>query len=75
LLKKFKMDGWKPMDTPMASTAKLDKDEKGQPVNQRLYRGMIGSLLYLAASRPDIMFATCLCARFQALDISLELLI
>ena len=50
----------------MSSTLKLDKDEEGKPVDQKLYRGMIGSLLYLTASRPDIMFATCLCARFQS---------
>ncbi|MBY3556099.1 Ty1/Copia family ribonuclease HI, partial [Modestobacter lapidis] len=41
-------------------------DENGKKVDQKLYRGMIGSLLYLTASRPDIMFSVCLCARFQA---------
>ena len=63
---KFKMDGCDALDTHMTSTTKLDKNEKDKPVNQKLYRGMIGSLLYLTVSRPDIMFATCLCARFQA---------
>ena len=66
LLKKFKMDESKEVSTPMSSTLKLDKDEEGKSVDQMLYRGMIGSLLYLTASRPDIMFATCLCARFQS---------
>jgi hypothetical protein len=44
----------------------LDLDEGGNPVNQTLYRSMIGSLLYLTASRPDIMFRVCMCARFQS---------
>ena len=51
--------------TPMATT-KLDKDEQGKSVDIKLYRSMIGSLLYLTASRPDIMFLVCLCARFQS---------
>ena len=50
----------------MSPATKLDKDERGKDVNQKLYRGMIGSLLYLTASRPDITFSVCLCARFQA---------
>jgi len=50
----------------MASSMKLDQDLDGKPVNEKIYRGMIGSLLYLTASRPDIMFSACLCARFQS---------
>ena len=50
----------------MSPSTKLDKDEKGKPVDIKLYRGMIGSLLYLTASRPDIMFSICLCAQFQS---------
>ncbi|GAV77722.1 hypothetical protein CFOL_v3_21193 [Cephalotus follicularis] len=50
----------------MSTTTKLDKDENGKEVDQKLYRSMIGSLLYLTASRPDIMFSVCLCARFQS---------
>ena len=50
----------------MSPITKLDKDEKGKDVNQMLYKGMIGSLLYLTASKPNIMFCVCLCARFQA---------
>ena len=49
----------------MSLITKLDKDEKRKEVNQKLYRGMIGSFLYLTACRPDIMFCVCLYARFQ----------
>ena len=66
LLKKFKMVDCKPMCTPMHPTCILGKDEIGKKVDQKMYRGMIGSLLYLTASRPDIMFSVCLCARFQS---------
>ncbi|KAI5649953.1 hypothetical protein M9H77_35958 [Catharanthus roseus] len=59
------MSNAKGIGTPMSSSLKLDKDEKGKTVDEKTYRGMIGSLLYLTASRPDIMFAVCLCARFQ----------
>ena len=51
--------------TPMETATKLDQHQ-GVEVDVTSYRGMIGSLLYLTASRPDIMYATCLCARFQA---------
>ena len=50
----------------MSTSIKLDKDENGINVDRKKYRGMIGSLLYLTASRPNIMFSVCLCARFQA---------
>ena len=50
----------------MATTTKLDKNEQGINVDIKLYRSMIGNLLYLTASRPDIMFSICLCARFQS---------
>ena len=66
LLKKFGMDEAKPMGTPMSPSTKLDKDENGKDVDQTKYRGMIGSLLYLTASRPDIMFSVCMCSRYQA---------
>ena len=65
LLKKFDMADAKPMTTPMMTTTGLDPDEDGEEVDQREYRSMIGSL-YLTATRPDIHFAVCLCARFQA---------
>ena len=65
MLKKFGLEDTKPMKTPMATNTKLTKDEEGESVDSTKYRGMIGSLLYLTASRPDIMFNVCLCARFQ----------
>ncbi|KAJ9544936.1 hypothetical protein OSB04_024643 [Centaurea solstitialis] len=66
MLKKFDLTSCTPMKTPMAPPLTLDKDSKGKSVDVTLYRGMIGSLLYLTASRPDIMYSTCLCARYQA---------
>ena len=66
LLRRFDMGSSRPMSTPIATTTVLDPDEDGEPVDQKEYRSMIGSLLYLTASRPDIQFAVCLCARFQA---------
>ncbi|GJY45968.1 retrovirus-related pol polyprotein from transposon TNT 1-94 [Tanacetum coccineum] len=65
MLKKFGLEDSKPMKTPMSSDTKLTKDEVCESVDSTKYRGMIGSLLYLTASRPDIMFSVCLCARFQ----------
>ena len=66
LLKKFHMHESMIIDTPIGTTTMLDKDEAGSLVNDTKYRGMIGSLLYLTASRPDIMFSVGLCARFQS---------
>ncbi|WVZ58251.1 LOW QUALITY PROTEIN: hypothetical protein U9M48_008537 [Paspalum notatum var. saurae] len=66
ILKKFDMGDSKPMTTPMSTNTTLDADEDGEAVDQKEFRGMIGSLLYLTASRPDIQFAVCLCARYQA---------
>ncbi|KAK2409488.1 hypothetical protein QL285_044909 [Trifolium repens] len=66
LLKKFNLEDCKPMNTPMHPTSSLSKEESEGKVDQKLYRGMIGSLLYLTASRPDILFSVCLCARFQS---------
>ncbi|GJQ95329.1 retrovirus-related pol polyprotein from transposon TNT 1-94 [Tanacetum coccineum] len=65
MLKKFGLEDSKPMKTPMSTETKLTRDEEGESVDNTKYRGMIGSLLYLTASRPDIMFSVCLCARFQ----------
>ena len=50
----------------MSNTYKLDNNEGGKYIDQKLYRGMIGSLLYLTASRPDILFSICMCTRFQS---------
>ncbi|GKB57498.1 retrovirus-related pol polyprotein from transposon TNT 1-94 [Tanacetum coccineum] len=65
MLKKFGLEDSKPMKTLMSSDTKLMKDEECESVDSTWYRVMIGSLLYLMASRPDIMFSVCLCARFQ----------
>ncbi|KAJ9542151.1 hypothetical protein OSB04_028657 [Centaurea solstitialis] len=66
MLAKFELTTCSEMGTPMAPPLKLDKDSSRKSVDVTLYRGMIGSLMYLTASRPDIMYATCLCARYQA---------
>ena len=58
--------GAKLLVTPMTTFIKLDKDENEKNVDEKFYRGMIGSLLYLMASRLDIMFNVCICARFQS---------
>ncbi|GKB82926.1 hypothetical protein Tco_0949821 [Tanacetum coccineum] len=52
--------------TPMVPSNKLGPDLNGKAVNETQYRGMIGSLMYLTASRPGIQFSTCLCSRYQA---------
>ncbi|GJR68803.1 retrovirus-related pol polyprotein from transposon TNT 1-94 [Tanacetum coccineum] len=62
---KFGLEGSKPMKTPTSSDTKLTKDEKCESVDSTKYRGMIGSLLYITASRLDIAVGVCLCARFQ----------
>jgi hypothetical protein len=66
ILKKFGMDKAKPIKTPMGTNGHLDLDLGGTSVNQKIYRSIIGSLLYLCASRFDIMLSVCMCARFQA---------
>ena len=54
LLKKYIMEGYKKISTPMATSTKLDVDKSCKAVDQKMYQGMIGSLLYLTVSRPDI---------------------
>jgi hypothetical protein len=65
-IKKFVMDHAKPVSTLMSTMTALDPDEDGEAIDQREYRSMIGSLLYLTVTRSDIQFIMCLCARFQA---------
>nr|GEU30389.1 retrovirus-related Pol polyprotein from transposon TNT 1-94 [Tanacetum cinerariifolium] len=65
MLKKFGLEDSKPTKTPMSTEIKLTKDDEADSVDSSKYRGMIGSLLYLTASRPDITFSVCLCAHFQ----------
>jgi hypothetical protein len=66
ILTKFGMKDAKPIKTPMGTNGHFDLDMGGKSVDQKVYRSMIGSLLYLCASRPDIMLSVCMCARFQA---------
>nr|XP_016493402.1 PREDICTED: uncharacterized mitochondrial protein AtMg00810-like [Nicotiana tabacum] len=66
LLKRFDMEVSKVIDTPIATATRLDIDESSSSVNQTMYRGIIGSLLYLTISIPDIIFSVGLCARFQS---------
>ena len=66
LLRKYQLDSTPSKNTPISAPLNLDSDPTGKSVNSTVYRGMVGSLMYLTASRPDIMFATCLCARFQS---------
>src|SRR4051812_6495614 len=63
---KFELSDCKEEKIPMHPTCILGKDEISKKVDQKIYRGMIGSLFYLTASRPDILFSVCLCARFQS---------
>ncbi|GJW04762.1 putative ribonuclease H-like domain-containing protein [Tanacetum coccineum] len=65
ILKKFDFANVKTASTPIETQKPLVKDEEASDVDVHLYRSMIGSLMYLTASRPDIMFAVCACSRFQ----------
>ena len=67
MLKKFGMDDAKAISTPMGINGNLDSDPSGNMVEQKLYQSMIGSLLYVTALRPVVMFSVCMCARFQVL--------
>ncbi|XP_021971392.1 uncharacterized mitochondrial protein AtMg00810-like [Helianthus annuus] len=66
VLAKFKFTDAKPAETPMEERPLLTKHAEGFPVDQHLYRSIIGSLMYLTASRPDIMFVVCHCVRYEA---------
>jgi hypothetical protein len=66
LLKRFGMKDAKPAKTLMGTNRHLDLNKGGKSVDQKAYRSMIGSLLYLCDSRPDIMLSVCMCARFQS---------
>lgn len=65
------MDNSDTMDKPMSSSTKMEKDEIVKDIDQTKYQDMIGSLFYLIASRPDIMFNTCMCVIFQSCPKSL----
>ena len=66
LVNKFGMENVKQMVTYMSTACYLDKDEAGKSIDIKKYKDMIISLIYLSASRPDIMFSVCMCARYQA---------
>jgi hypothetical protein len=72
LTKKFNVVELKYVSTPMITATSLGPDEDGEAVDQREYNIMIGSLLYLTVTQPDIHFTMCLCARFQASQCSLH---
>jgi hypothetical protein len=64
LLKRFGMKDAKPAKTPMGTDGHVDLNKGGKSIDQKAYRSMIGSLLYLCASRSDIMLSVCMCARY-----------
>ena len=66
MLMKFEIEDAKPMNTSMSSSIKLDNDKHVVAIDTTEYWGMIGSLIYLTTSRPDIIFSVGLCARFQS---------
>ncbi|GJV73715.1 retrovirus-related pol polyprotein from transposon TNT 1-94 [Tanacetum coccineum] len=66
ILKKFGLEQSDVVDIPMMERLKLDEDTNGTPVYPTRYRGMVGSLMYLIASRPNLVFVVCMCARYQA---------
>nr|GEY75597.1 uncharacterized mitochondrial protein AtMg00810-like [Tanacetum cinerariifolium] len=65
-LKKYGFESCDPVDTPMVEKFKLDEDTKGKTIDPSHYHGMIGTLLYVTASRPDLQFAICMCVQYQA---------
>ena len=66
LLKRFGMESAKPIDISISPSTKLIVNDGSPSVGEKSYRGMIGLLLYLTSSRPDIVYTVCLCARFQS---------
>nr|GEY69769.1 uncharacterized mitochondrial protein AtMg00810-like [Tanacetum cinerariifolium] len=66
IVKQYGMLSSDSVDTPMVEKSKLDEDLQGKPVDATLCHDMIGSLMYLTSSRPDLIYAVCLCVRYQA---------
>nr|GEV58248.1 hypothetical protein [Tanacetum cinerariifolium] len=64
ILKKYGLESSASVDTPMVEKMKLDEDRQGKLVDPTCFRGMVGSLMYLSASRPDIVFTVCMCAQY-----------
>ncbi|GJS98331.1 retrovirus-related pol polyprotein from transposon TNT 1-94 [Tanacetum coccineum] len=73
VLNKYGFDTSTPIDTPMAEHPKLDEDRGGKLIDPTHFRGMVSSLMYLSASRPDIVFVVCMCAQYQAKPIDKHL--
>ncbi|GKB81742.1 retrovirus-related pol polyprotein from transposon TNT 1-94 [Tanacetum coccineum] len=65
-LRKYGMESSDPVDTPMVKKSKLDEDSQGKAVDPTHYRGMVGTFMYPTASRPNLIFVVCMCARYQA---------
>ncbi|GJY37586.1 retrovirus-related pol polyprotein from transposon TNT 1-94 [Tanacetum coccineum] len=65
-LKKYRMESCDLVDTPMVEKSKLDKDTQGKAIDPTHYHGMVGTLMYLTFSKPDLVYAVCMCARYQA---------
>ncbi|GJS83429.1 retrovirus-related pol polyprotein from transposon TNT 1-94 [Tanacetum coccineum] len=65
-LKKYGMETYDPVDTPMEKKSKLDEDPQGKAIDPTRYRIMISTLMYLTSSRPDLVFVVCMCAQYQA---------
>ncbi|GJR73096.1 retrovirus-related pol polyprotein from transposon TNT 1-94 [Tanacetum coccineum] len=66
MLKKYGLDQCDSIDIPMVEMSKLDEDPNGTLIDPTHYRCMVGSLMYLTASRPDLVFVVCMCTRYQA---------
>nr|GEW32632.1 retrovirus-related Pol polyprotein from transposon TNT 1-94 [Tanacetum cinerariifolium] len=64
-LKKYKMEYCDPVDTPMVEKSKLDEDPQRKAIDPTHYRGMVSTLMYLTSNRPDLVYAVCMCARYQ----------
>ncbi|GJR58329.1 retrovirus-related pol polyprotein from transposon TNT 1-94 [Tanacetum coccineum] len=62
---KYSLDQCNAVDIPMVERSKLDEDPNGTPVDSTLYQSMVGSLMFLTASRPDLVFVVCMCARYN----------
>nr|GEV47587.1 integrase, catalytic region, zinc finger, CCHC-type, peptidase aspartic, catalytic [Tanacetum cinerariifolium] len=73
IIRKYGLNSTNSVDTPMIENKKLDEVLQGKPVEATLYRGMIGSLMYLTASRPDLSYDICLCALYQVKPIEKHL--
>nr|GEZ36290.1 hypothetical protein [Tanacetum cinerariifolium]GEZ40352.1 hypothetical protein [Tanacetum cinerariifolium] len=73
LLLKYGFESCDSVDTPIVEKSKLDEDKEGKAIDPSHYCGMIGTLFYLTASRPDLQFAICMCARYQARPIEKHL--